>query len=217
MSSKNGVITTGLVVLAVVCSLSLILFIYFTDVLDIEKISLKSGVFRLINNNYEFELEDLQDITYNVVLEFLPGNADEFHKIMEKWSTRNKYIIYVELYDEKGKIINSDKLDERKKMSGSYSVKSVSWDLLRFNLERQRKYLLRIKFQSNDIFFDKLAKEIYVEEDFDYASGPWCGVLQAVFFVLFIATLLPILLITLIYWLKRRKKGRKELNLDNCH
>ena len=202
---KEIAISMSRIILLLLCSLSLILFFYFTYLLDIDRVSLKQGFFNISNNKYEFKLKELQHTTYNLILEFFTKGKDEYEKIRRSEDIKNNFWILTQLIDNEGNVIKSGKLISGDIISGGGSRESLYWDLFGFKAEKKGKYNLRIQLQSKDNFFDKIEKEIYLEEYYDYASLPWWVLFQRIFLILFITTLLLIILIYTRYWLKKRK------------
>lgn len=203
MTIKNTAKSVTRVVLLLLCSVSLIQVVYFTYKLDIDRVSLKRGVFKIIDQDLEFAAKELQNPTYNLVLEFYPKSEVEYERILESQYRKNGFGVLTQLIDCKGRVVKSNQIIGGEAMSGGGSRESISWDLLTFNPESRGEYGIRIEFHSNGVHFDEAEKEIYLEEDHDYASAPWFFLLQRVFLILFIATLLPILLAIFFYWKKK--------------
>ena len=198
------------VILLLLCSISLIMFLNFTYQLDIDKKYLKKGFFGLKNNSYEFNLDELQDVTYNLVIEFFPISNEKYKLFLTKENLKYHFIIFTNLINKNGDIIKSERTNSKNIFSGGRSRNSICWNLFWFIANKKEKYKLKLFFQSNDVFFDNIEKEIRLEETYDYASLPVVLLLQRFFFFFFIATLLSVLLISFMHW---RNKKTNERNV----
>ncbi len=192
------------ILLIVVCLSSFVLYIYHTNKLDIKKISLKTGIFELSNKAYEFNFNGLTGDGYNVALKFYHDKDIDFSELAEN---KIQYTINAELRDIENNLLKSDVINQNSRIHESGSQEYLAWYFLPFSAERWKKYKLKVDFQSDNKFFDKMAKEIYVEEIYDSASAPWWTLLQRISLIVFIITLLPILIIGLL-WLKKVKKDK---------
>ena len=188
------------------CIFSLISYMYFTDALDIERVMLKRDILKIVRETYDFNVNKLNNKTYNVVLKFLVRNELESSALRKKMFMVGEYNVNVQLMDGKGDIIKSENLSDGSKMAGGWSQRCVEWILLRFEAKKRQNYMLKITFQSNDNFFDGPIKEIYLEEDYDYAALPWWRLFQYASLIIFVITLVPILIIWFL-WLRNKKRG----------
>lgn len=192
-----------MLLLLIICLFSIFLYLYFTYKLDIKKIILKQGVFNLSNTTYEFDFDKLTHDRYNVILRFYNHKKIDPDFVFNLLSKKVKYLINVEVRDRKGNLIKEGAITPDGRTSGGGSQEYFDWHLFFFIGERAQEYNLRLLLQSNEAFFDKVEKEIYIEEDYDYASAPWWGLFQRIFLITCIITLLPILIIGFI-WLKKK-------------
>lgn len=191
--------------LITVCFLSFALFLYFTELLNIQKVSLKEGVFAVINQKNEFEFGDLRNKSFNIVMRFYREEGSDYSRYSSLFSGEVPYAFDIELKDQENKIIKKDTFN-RNSISAGHGNEYFEWTLMRFNAEKGEKYKVKIVFSSDNKNYDSMKKEIYVQQDYDYAAKPFWYLFQRVFLVVFIATLLPILIIGLIYWRENAKK-----------
>ena len=191
--------------LITVCFLSFALFLYFTELLNIQKVSLKEGVFAVINQKNEFEFGDLRNKSFNIVMRFYREEGSDYSRYSSLFSGEVPYAFDIELKDQENKIIKKDTFN-RNSISAGHGNEYFEWTLMRFNAEKGEKYKVKIVFSSDNKNYDIMEKEIYVQQDYDYAAKPFWYLFQRVFLVVFIATLLPILIIGLIYWRENAKK-----------
>ena len=192
-----------LILLIVACLSSFVLYIYHANKLDIKKISLKAGIFDLSNKVYEFSFNGLKNGRHNIVLKLFRERNIDFSILAER---KIKYTIKLELRDIKNNLLKSDVITQDSKIHEGWSNEYVELYFLPFIGEKRQKYSLKIAFQSDNDFFDKLTKEIYVEEIYDSASAPWWALFRRISLIVFISTFFPLLIISLIYWLKKKKR-----------
>jgi len=91
--------------------------------------------------------------------------------------------------------------------SGRIAQDYFEWRLLSFDSERGKKYKFKMTFKSNDMRFDQVKKEIYIEEDYDYAALPWWALFRLIFLSIFIVTFIPLLIIGILSVRKRRSRS----------
>ena len=192
------------ILLIAVCLFSFVLYKYHTNKLDIKTISLKKGVFDLSNRVYEFSFNGLENGRYNIVLKLFRERNIDFSMLAER---KIKYAINIELRDIENNLLKSDSSTQDSKIHEGWANEYVELYFMPFIGEMEQKYSLKIAFQSDNDFFDKMTKEIYVEEIYDSASAPWWALLQRISLIVFIITLLPILIIGFL-WLKKVKKDK---------
>lgn len=189
--------------LLIVCLLSLVYFLWFTNLLDIQKVSLKEGRFDMINKENEFEFGNLRNKLFNIVLRFYKEEGTDYSGL---YSGEVPYAIDIELRDEGNKSIRKEVKKSSFMPAGSYGDKYFQWTLVQFDAEKGKKYKVKIVFSSDNKNYDAMKKEIFVQQDYDYASMPYWYLFQRVFLVVFIATLVPVLITGFIMW--RKKKNR---------
>ena len=203
MTIAKGIKTVIFILLIMACSFSFISYAYFTNKLNIKKVIFKKGIFELSNKAYEFNLDGLTSDDYNVALKFYHDKDIDFSELAEN---KIQYTINTELRDVENNLLKSDVINQNSRIHEGGSQEYLVWYFLPFSAERWKKYKLKMEFQSDNKFFDKMAKEIYIEEIYDFASAPWWALFQRISLTVFIITLLPLLLISLIYWLKKKKR-----------
>ena len=91
--------------LLIVCLLSLVYFLWFTNLLDIQKVSLKEGRFDMINKENEFEFGNLRNKLFNIVLRFYKEEGTDYSGL---YSGEVPYAIDIELRDEGNKSIRKE-------------------------------------------------------------------------------------------------------------
>lgn len=179
-----------LIILLIICSISLICYLHFTNKLDIDKIVLKKqDSFKISNVTYEFNLDQLRNKAYNVVLKYLTNNETDAIALRERRDTPGKYNIVVHIRDKKGNIIQGATISGGSKFHSGWSQDYEEWFLITFLAKASHSYKLQITFWSDDDFFDKLTKEIYVEQDYDPAALPWWDLFRTASLVIFVVTL----------------------------
>ena len=187
-----------------ICFLSLFLGLFYTYLLDIEKVILKEGIFELINRTYEFDIKGATNDKYYIFLRFYRQKDIVFYGLSEG---KIKYSIDLELTDENNNLIKIEAIDETSLRSGRIAQDYFEWRLLSFDSEKGKKYKFKMTFKNNDIRFDQVKKEIYIEEDYDYAALPWWALFRLIFLSIFIVTFIPLLIIVILLVRKRRARS----------
>lgn len=204
MSTWEIIKKSVLGLLITVCFLSFALFLYFTELLDIQKISLKEGIFTVINKENEFEFGNPRNKLFNIVVRFYREQGSDYSSYSSLFSGQVPYTIDIELKDQENKIIKKDTFN-RNSISAGHGNEYFEWTLMRFNAEKGRIYKVKVFFVSDNKDFDAMKKEVYVQQDYDYAAKPFWYLFKHVFLVVFIVTLLPTLVIGFIMWRKKKK------------
>ena len=156
-------------------------FFYFTNKLKIEKVILKQqSVFKITNETFEFKLNNLNNKRYKIAINYISSNESDIVALKKRMFMPNEYKIVSQLWNEKGDLVKSFSINDGSKMSGGWSNEDVEWVILDFVAYVGNNYKFRITFQSKDDFFNKLNKEIYLIEDYDYASLSWWYLFQRI-------------------------------------
>jgi hypothetical protein len=201
-----------LLILLCICVLSFSSFIYFTSKLDIKKVLLKEGAFELSDRTDEFNFYNPATGRYNVIIRFLhptPVNNDFVDRLIKK---KVKYTVNVELRSKENKLIKAETVNQDTRIQSVGSQKYFEWYLLSFDGEKGEKYNVKIAFQSDDAFFNKVGKEIYVEEDFDHAAAIYWTLFKFISLMIFILSILTLLILG---FLSLRKRGGRP-QLENA-
>lgn len=199
---------TVFALLIIVCLLSLAYLLYFTELLNIQKVVLKEGRFDVINREYEFEFSNLRNKMFNTVMRFYREQGTEYSNYSSLFSGEVPYTIDIELKDQENKIIKKDTINQNSSIPASHGNEYFEWTLMQFNAKKGEKYKVRILFNSDKKAFDEMKKEIYIQQDYDYAAKPFWYLFQRTFLIIFIATLMPALIVGVILW-RKKKKGTK--------
>jgi len=207
-TGQNSLFSTAvLVVCTIGCVISILFYIHISFLLDIQRIDLKKGAFPLKDNTYEFDFVSPSNDKYNAILRFYHQRNQDF--INRSAEDKINFTINAELITLDGdvydKLIRSANLDQNSDIPGGGSQDYFEWYILSSYLNKGEKYRLRITFRSDEVFFTKMTKEIYIEEDYDIPSAVWWHLFRMVFLIIFVITLIIILIIS-ISRLKRRYK-----------
>jgi hypothetical protein len=103
--------------------------------------------------------------------------------------THGKYNVVAHIIDKEESIVESATINDGSKLPGGWSQGYEEWFLITFLAKVSHSYKLRITFWTDDDFFDKLTKEIYLEQSYDYAALPWWHLFQTTSLVIFVVTL----------------------------
>lgn len=196
-----GKIIFGLLI--TICTLSFALFLYFTELLDIQKIVLKEGIFKVIDEEHEFEFDKLRNKPFDIIVRFYKGEGTNYSSL---FSDQVPYAIDIELRDHKNGVIKRDTFAHGNFMPKSFTNKYFEWTLMQFNAQKGGKYKVKFIFNSDYKQFDTMKKEFYVQQYYDPPSKPWWHLFQLIFLIIFVITFLPILIISLLYWRRKRRK-----------
>lgn len=205
MKIRKTILIFALILFSIVCLFSFVSYLYYSSRLNIQKIVLKSGIFDLSNKGYDFSFSNLKGHKYNIILKYFREKENDSNT-----KYRDGYTINVELRDQYNNLLMSNSIDRNGIVSESWSRKVFERYLISFNAEKGKNYKFKILFKSSDPFFDKVAKEIYVQEDYDYAALPWWQLFRVIFLIAFILTLIPVLIIGIILWRKKEKAEKTE-------
>ncbi len=191
-----------------VCIFSFAKFLYFTELLDIQKIVLREGIFEVLDRDNEFEVDKLKNKPFDIVVRFYrQGDINYSSLFSDSGLTSGKvpYTIVIDLKDHKNEVIKTEIKQNSFMPAGGYTNAYFEWTLMQFNAKRGEKYRIRITFKSDFKDFDKMKKEIYVEQHYDHPAKPFWHLFQRVFLIMFIITFIPILIIGLLHL---RRKAR---------
>ncbi|MCL5421811.1 MAG: hypothetical protein M1461_04995 [Nitrospirae bacterium] len=191
--------------LVAVCIFSFAKFLFFTGLLDIQKIVLREGIFKVSNIDNEFEFDKLKNKPFDIVVRFYK-QADVRYSIL--FSGKVPYEIDIELRDYRNEIVKRGIINQDSRMPKAYTNEYFEWTLMQFDAKKGDKYKVKINFNSAFKDYDKLRKEIYVEQYYDHPSAVWWLFFQRVDLIVFLITFIAILIIGLFYWRGRqRAKG----------
>lgn len=202
MKIRKTILIFALILLSIVSLFSFVSYLYYSGRLNIQKVVLKSGVFDLSNKGYEFSFSNLKECKHNIILRFFREKENDSNT-----KYRDGYTINAELRDQYNNLLMSNSINRNGRVPERWSQEMFERYLISFNAEKGKKYKFKILFKSSDPFFNKVAKEIYVREDYDSAAMPWWYLFRLIFLIVFIFTLLPVLIIGVMLW---RKKGKVE-------
>ncbi len=198
-----GKIFFGLLI--TVCIFAFAKFLYFTELLDIQKIVLKEGTFKVSDIDNEFEFDKLKNKPFDIVVRFYK-QADIRYSIL--FSGKVPYVIDIELKDYRNEVVKRGIINQDSRMPKAYTNEYFEWTLMQFDAKKGEKYKVKIYFNSAFKDYDKLRKEIYVEQYYDHPSAVWWLFFQRVYLIVFVITFIPILIISLFYW--RGKRATKK-------
>ena len=190
--------------LIAVCLLSFGIFIYFTELLDIQYVVLKKGSFNLMDKENEFEFGNLRNKMFDIIIKFYKEKDTDYSNL---FLGQIPYTINIMLKDRNNMIIKRNAIGSDNTMPKSLSNDYFEWTLMHFQAERGKKYKVSVYFSSDYKNFDTMEKEIYVEQHYDHPSAPLWGLFQRGFFIIFLITLILNLLIAFIIL---KKHGRRR-------
>lgn len=194
--------------LVAVCIFSFVRFLSFTELLNIQKIVLRQGTFKVIDVDNEFEFGKLKNKLFNIVVRFYKQTGIDYPSL---FSGHVPYEISIVLRDHKGSLLRQEITRNTMTPAGGYTNEDFDWPLLQFNAKRGEKYKVNIIFRSNFKDFDAMRKDIYVEQDYDPPSAVWWFFFKRVYLIVFIITFIPVLIISLIYWQMKKRKQLTEI------
>lgn len=195
MKIKKIIRTGAVMILMVVCLFSTLMYVNFSRLLDIPRVTLMSGTFDLSNKIYEFTFDPPRDARYNIVLKFAREPENDS---VDKY--RRGYIVNTELRDIEKNLIDRMHIDQDSRIPESWSYREISRDLLSFNAKKNEKFRIIVTFQGGNDLLNKLDKEIYVEKDYDPASFPFWGLFRLVSIGLFLIAFLSFLIVGMFFW-----------------
>lgn len=197
--------TLSICIITAVFAFSIVCYMHYSSKLNIKRVVLKGkGNYKIINETNDIRIGKLNNSAYNVVLKFLIKNKAEAASLNDVMYAIGKYRVTSTIKDKNGTILESTTIDNGSNMQSGRTNDCIEWYLIKFNADEKHDYNLNIHFESNENLFDSLPKELYVIEDYDYASLPWWHLLQRVSLVISIS--LFVLLITLIVLSIQKKK-----------
>lgn len=185
--------------------LSLIPVLHFNNLLDIHRVIIRDGIFSITNKDTKLSFGKLRSDTYNLFLRFYPDEAmtaiDHSNLAREKVP----YSIDVELMDSKNNIVKREVINQNSRIQSSGGNGYFEWRLMFFLAERGEQYRLRITYNSDFEPFDNMRKTIYVETPYDYASLPFWHLFRMGFFIIFLITFIPSVIIAIVLY---KRTGR---------
>lgn len=197
--------------LVTVCIFSFAKFLYLTELLDIQKIVLREGTFEVIDVDNEFEFGKLKNKPFNIVVRFYKNGGINYSSLFSASglvSGKVPYAISIDLRDHNNDVLKKEIKQNSFMPAGGYTNEYFDWKLLQFDAKRGEKYKVNIIFRSDFKDFDKMRKELYVEQDYDSPSAVWWLVLQRVYLIVFIVTFVSSLIISLLFWRQNKWKGK---------
>jgi len=170
-----------LIVLLIISGLSAISYYHFWSMSNIDEISLKKkGNFKITNQTLEFKLNQLKNVNYYLAIKFMSDNYADIVALTNARYTAGQFNVTVQLIDDKGDVVKMVAINAGSTMPGGWSNESVEWYLANFIGADARDKIVKINFQSDDSLFDRLPKEIYLVQVFDYESLAWWGLFERI-------------------------------------
>lgn len=192
------------ILIILVFLLSLFYFYRSSNLLDIDKYSMKKGTFNLNNQKIVLSFKKFSDRRHKVCLNFFPKNQKEQLGLGDSVQRKNNFSININLLSVNNRIIKSNSINNFYSLSGEGIN---SWILLSFiPYKNEKKYLLEIEFKSNDHLFNKINKEILIQEDYDTAARPFMVLIKNVSLITLIITSFILLLFIINFIIKRKEK-----------
>lgn len=142
---------------------------------------------------------------FNIIVRFYKQAGINYSSL---FSGQVPYGIGIVLKDHKGDLIKKESKRNTMTPAGGYTNEYFDWTLLQFDAKRGEKYKVKIEFNSDFKDFDKMRKELYVEQDYDSPSAVWWLVLRRVYLIVFIVTFVSSLIISLLFWRQNKWKER---------
>lgn len=200
-------------VLAILMGFSILGHCYFSKRMDIDKIILMGqGAFLLVDQSREFEAGRLRDTSYNLVLRFLTEQEGDRRALNDFMYSPGAFEVKVELVDRKGESREVATVNEGAKLASMSSRDSIDWYLAKMPASSLQSSRLRVSVRSSEPLLDRMTKEVFLLQDYDYASLPWWKLLQRAF--LFSTVSVASLLAVVAFWPVLRKHPLRKRTSD---
>ncbi len=204
---KKIVLITCITFLSILCGLSLAIGIYYTSLSNIHKITITRGVFDIVGKTAEFNLNSMKNGTeYDVIMRFYyPWPIDDrFKEFKGRTIEGSNYTAEIEAIED-NRIIKKESL-----LLDSHKTKTWGADYFELYLiditgKRKHPPSLRATFFSEDVLFNKLEKELYIEEQFDHAARPYWLLIALVSFAISFLSFIVLSIIGIVMWRKKRQ------------
>lgn len=157
----------------------------------------------MINEKNEFEFDKLKNKPFDVIVRFYKQEGINYVGL---FSGKVDYAIQTELKNHKNRVIKRNTIEPGNFMPKGFTNEYFEWTLMRFDANQWEKYKVKIIFDSGFNDFDTMKKEIYLEQHYDRPSAVWWFALRPFFLIIFIITFIPILIMGLISWRRKKEK-----------
>ena len=204
---KKIILITSIAFLSILCAFSLAIGIYYTSLSHIHKISITRGAFDIIGKTAEFDLTGMKNGTeYDVIMRFYYPRPidDKFRNFKGRTIEGSNYTAEIEAVED-NRIIKKETLLPDSHKTKTWGADYFELYLIDITGKRKQPASVRATFFSEDALFNKLEKELYIEEQYDHAALPYWLLIVLFSFAVSLFSFILLSIIGIVIWRKKRQ------------